>query len=216
MIHFGCSFKKDEADLLLSRENYLYKKRNGEYPLRFGGIWTADDIAEHEQICLDNFDLNMLFYDQLDGVQFDNQIERLKFEFPDFVEITDLTQEKERYGIYAMILDEYKQIYIGKTRKNFFYRIKKHWSDNVEFDRLIFGDWRKSKLPIDSFKALDTTRILVMPLEGYSEEDILIVEQVLVESIDEVFLANRLSGGSIQWSNRLTPYMCSKVKFRNL
>lgn len=214
MIHFGCNLRKQKDDLVLSRNNYMHKKRNGEYSFRFGGNWSPEAIAERESLNLANFDMNMQFYEQLDRVKFDHQLNQLRSKFPELEEVVDLTRERERYGIYILVLDEYKQIYVGKTFKNFFDRIRQHWKANVEFDRLIFCDPKKSKLAIDSFRALDTTRIFVMPL--LTEEDAVFeIERRIVEMVEEDFLANRLSGGSVNWTNVITPYMSERIKLRN-
>ena len=215
MIHFGCNLKKSANELTLSRDNYMYKKKNGEYAFKFKGNWSQEEIAEREQLNLANFDINMHFYDQLDRALFERQLEKILTMFPGFEEVTDLTLEFDRRGIYLLVLGKYKQLYIGKTYKNFLERIKKHWSNNVEFDRLIFFDWRKSKLSIDSFKALDTTQIFVLPLSA-TEDSLLKIESQLVEVVEGEYLANRLSGGSVDWSNRVTPYMSEKVKLRDL
>jgi hypothetical protein len=61
-------------------------------------------------------------------------------------------------GAYVMVLDRYKQAYIGQAW-DIRARIKRHWSGTKQFDRLIFPDKETSVLSIDSFRALDTTRI---------------------------------------------------------
>lgn len=214
MMHFGCNLRKQASELTLSRDNYMYRKKNGEYSFKFGSNWNQEDIAERERLNLENFDMNMHFYDRLDRASFERQLEKVLARFPEFEEVTDLTQESNRRGIYLLVLGQYKQLYVGKTYKNFLERIKKHWTNNVEFDRLIFGDWKKSKLSIDSFKALDTTQIFVLPLNA-TEDSILKIESQLVEMIKGEYLANRLSGGSVNWSNRITPYMSEKLKLRD-
>ena len=72
--------------------------------------------------------------------------------------ITDLRTLDDREGAYVMVLDDYRQAYIGQAwdmRR----RIKAHWSGTKQFDRLIWGDVHDSVLSIDSFRALDTTAV---------------------------------------------------------
>lgn len=88
-----------------------------------------------------------------------------------------------------MILDEYKQAYLG-TASDIYKRIITHWIKQKEFDRLIFGGVEHSRLSIDSFRPLDTTRIYVMKTKRtYSSED------RYINSISEKYLLNRTGGG---------------------
>ena len=89
-----------------------------------------------------------------------------------------------------MILDDFCQSYIGTT-KNIYHRIYQHWAKNFPFDRLIFGEVSTSKLSINSFKALDTTRILVA-----LSSDIYVDENNFIEAFPTTFLLNRISGGA--------------------
>ncbi len=59
-----------------------------------------------------------------------------------------------------LVLDEYKQVYIGQST-DIKSRILHHRSKKKPFDRLIFGSVENSILSIDSFGALDTTRIYI-------------------------------------------------------
>ena len=76
-------------------------------------------------------------------------------------QIFDLNDCKEMCGIYVLVLDEYKQVYIGQA-KDIKKRVMQHWSKQKPFDRLIFGGVNNSVLSIDCFGALDTTRIFVL------------------------------------------------------
>ena len=106
-----------------------------------------------------------------------------------------------------MVLDEYKQVYIGKTtdiRK----RIMQHWSRIKPFDRTLFPmyAYEKSGFSIDFFRALDTTRIFVWKkhiVEGLEEE--------LIGNFPKSFCTNRI-GGDV--SNAIA--ILGKIKERNL
>lgn len=60
-----------------------------------------------------------------------------------------------------------------------------YWSKEKQFDRLIFGNSENSKLSIDSFRALDTSRILV-----HYTEDIYSIEDQYINSIPDMFLSD--------------------------
>ncbi len=64
-----------------------------------------------------------------------------------------------------MILDNYKQVYIG-IADNIKKRILQHWKNSP--NTMIVGTKNNSKLCIDSFKALDTTRIFVYTNEQFA------------------------------------------------
>ncbi|WP_091227261.1 hypothetical protein [Microbacterium sp. 3J1] len=74
------------------------------------------------------------------------------------IEVTDLTQWDGVGGLYIMVLAEYRQVYVGATSSftGIAKRIRQHWTNQKQFDRLIWGDVDTSILSIDSFRALDT------------------------------------------------------------
>lgn len=53
-----------------------------------------------------------------------------------------------------MVLDEYRQVYIGATSESAgtAERIRQHWSGQKQFDRLLAGSVETSVLSIDSFR----------------------------------------------------------------
>ena len=107
-----------------------------------------------------------------------------------FIEVKDLKNYIGKKGIYVLILDEYKQAYLGLTDRGIKERIKDHWNAKKEPERLIFGQAFNSILSIDSFGALDTTRIFVK-LDGPLYE----IEYKLVDEFDKRYLLNRTIGG---------------------
>ncbi|MGK7377557.1 hypothetical protein ACSFXN_06920 [Planococcus sp. 1R117A] len=108
-----------------------------------------------------------------------------------FKEITDLVGLKDVPGYYLMVPDEYSQVYVGRSQ-NIKHRIQSHWNKQKEFDRLIFGSKENSVLPIDSFKALDTTRIFVY-ITGELDQH----EDEFINSINAKYLLNRTRGGTL-------------------
>lgn len=56
-----------------------------------------------------------------------------------FEGVADLNEYDNNSGYYMLVLDKYKQIYIG-TMYNIKKRIREHWVKRRPFDRLIFGE----------------------------------------------------------------------------
>ena len=85
------------------------------------------------------------------------------------METDDLNELAGKQGVYILVLDEYKQAYIGKSEAagGMKQRILNHWSKRKEFGRLLNGKVESSILSIDSFGALDTTRIFYKELKWY-------------------------------------------------
>ena len=97
-----------------------------------------------------------------------------------------------------MVLDKYKQIYIGQSKRDVVERIINHWKRKVEFENLLIGKVNESKLSIDTFGMLDTTRIYIEdidPLYYNNSEKIDKREEYLINSIPEQYLINKVGGG---------------------
>lgn len=222
MIHFGLTVLPGRKGLKIVREKYAeINKRSSTYikniekrsdPKLFdpnyhiirdgrkikcfedelGRFYTDEYCEEYQKDCLKNYDINMTFFQSLSKEKFDKEVERFKKKNRKFEEVHDLN-EYDSSGYYVMILDEYKQVYIGTT-SNIKTRIRQHWSTTKSFDRLLFpfNAIDTSKLSIDSFRALDTTRILAMKTNNiYTYED------NYINQFSPEFVANRLSGGII-------------------
>lgn len=151
----------------------------------------TDEWAEnHYRNCMENLGLNMRFFSSLNQNDFEKYL--LSFVKRNrFKEIDDLKTVLGVEGIYILVLDEYKQVYIGVS-SDIKRRILQHWSSKKEFDRLIFGGKEQSILSIDSFGALDTTRIFYKPC-GWWEKDK--TEEKYVSSFKNIYRLNRVSGG---------------------
>ena len=108
-----------------------------------------------------------------------------------FVEIKDLNDIKGKKGIYILVLDSYKQIYIGQTNRDLKERIIRHFNIDIPFQKVpfIYCD----TLPIDAFKPLDTTRIYTL----YTSEQSIIdeIESKLINDCNKKFLLNKTIGG---------------------
>ena len=137
-----------------------------------------------------NFDLNMKYFKSLDYDDFDKKL-KLFVKKNRFVEANNLN-DLVVSGIYMLVLDKYKQVYIGIS-DNIRKRILNHWSKKKDFDRLIFGKVEESILSIDSFGALDTTRIFYKKVNTFF--DIFSSEEKYVKNFDNKYLLNRVGGG---------------------
>lgn len=205
--HFGVWITKNDR-LRINRENYVrvnkkntigtsfytkYYHENAEIYNMFedASCTTYSDewCEKFRQKCLANYDLNMLYFGKLSSVDFNDTLNTFLKKNSKFFQVFDLNDVDNVSGIYLIVLDEFKQVYIGQSI-SIKRRILSHWSKVKEFDRLIYGDERNSILSIDSFGALDTTRIYV-----YETHDLFTEEQNLVDGMPSFYRLNRIGGG---------------------
>ncbi|PVE58825.1 hypothetical protein [Microbacterium testaceum] len=212
MEHFGVRVQRGPKNgLRLVREEYarISKTNTTWFPReRFPKLWEAqaDNFEDadhrilsdewcqrHRALALENFDLNMQFFERLDRGSFEAAVARMLETVPGLTEIYDLGPWEKKAGLYVMVLDEYKQMYVGHTgaANGVKARIRQHWSSSKAFDRLLWGTVEGSILSIDSFRALDTTRIFVAKPRNRE-----LAEAKLIRAIGREFLANRVYGGS--------------------
>jgi hypothetical protein len=126
-------------------------------------LFHSDEwCEEHRERALQNFDLNMAHFASLDRDEFESALKSVVASQPGMVEVTDLTKWDGVPGLYIMVLDEFAQVYVGVAgaSSGIAKRIRQHWANQKQFDRLIWGSVDTSILSIDSFRALDTTRIV--------------------------------------------------------
>ena len=210
--HIGVWLNKNSV-LSISREHYaVIDKRNSFWSPKYvrtmmkycwkDGVpdWFEDSTCktyteewceEHRQDCLKNFDINMSRFDGITQERFENVLNFLKSSAP-LQKVDDLSL-CNCSGIYIMVLNKYKQLYIGQA-KNIKERIKHHWYAKKEFDRLLFGKVEQSIISIDSFGALDTTDIYILPMSIMNLNE---AEKAFVNSINPIFLLNRVDGGEL-------------------
>ena len=88
--------------------------------------YTEQWVKQHYSDCMENFDLNMRFFDSLDEKNFtkhlDSFVKKNKLR-----EVFDLKDIAGIEGIYVLVLGQYKQAYIGKS-SDIKRRILVHWS----------------------------------------------------------------------------------------
>ena len=224
--HFGETLRASKYSFRLVRDEYalINRKPSTRLPrdLCSDALWAAQDWAfededhtrfsdeyynDQQAAALENFDLNMAFFAQLSGREFLETLNEMLRQHHNLRPVTDLTTVDGVEGAYVMVLDRYKQAYIGQAC-DIRARIKRHWGGTKQFDRLIFGDMNSSVLSIDSFRARDTTRIFAAKTSRGLQ-----MEERLVNAFPADFLINRVPGGDRIMGSRFLP---SEVKRRQL
>ena len=153
--------------------------------------YTDDWVKKHYSDCMENFDLNMKYFDGINYNDFNNYLNSY-VKKNKFKQVFDLSELKDVIGVYIIVLDRYKQVYIGISN-NIKRRILNHWSKKKDFDRLIYGSKDNSVISIDSFGALDTTRVFYKESKWHQDSNEL--EEKYVNSFEKQYLINRVSGG---------------------
>lgn len=205
--HFGV-YLKNSSKLRISRENYaivdnrntagneLYaqlcmppEKRKKIYADDACTTYTDEWCQKHREDCLMNFDLNMKYMQELSSEKFEEALNAFLLKNKKFIQVFDLNECEGKSGVYMLVLDQYKQCYIGQS-VSIKKRVMAHWNKTKQFDRLIWGRVENSILSVDSFGALDTTRIFVL----YTN-DLMRAERRLVNSMPSEYCLNRIGGG---------------------
>ena len=163
-------------------------------------VYNEEFIKRNKEAILKNLNLNLKFYTELDSEEFNKNLDKvLKLKKNNGLKkVTDLKEYIGKKGIYIMVLDKYKQIYIGQSKRDVVERIINHWKRKLEFENLLIGKVNESKLSIDTFGMLDTTRIYIEdidPLYYNNSEKIDKREEYLINSIPEQYLINKVGGG---------------------
>lgn len=190
IVHFGLNFRYSPRGYYLTRENYITvnKKPSFKYVKEdYSDTWCK----RQSERALQNFDKNMERYAGLCAKEFNTALACFLKKHREFKEVTDLKPYTNKNGYYILVLDHYKQVYIG-TSSNITRRIRTHFTKIKEFDRLIFGNVENSTLSVDSFLHYDTTRIFV-----YVTNKVFISEEKYIKSMPETFLLNRVGGGEV-------------------
>ncbi|TSE15049.1 GIY-YIG nuclease family protein [Arthrobacter sp. KBS0703] len=155
-------------------------------------IRTDEFCRRHREMALENFDLNMAFFAQIPQESFDEALGEMLRKNKRLRPVTDLKTLDGEWGVYVLVLDEYRQAYIGQSSWDMRKRIKAHWTGTKQFDRLLWGGVEESVMSIDSFRALDTTRIFAARTINYDA-----MEARLVRSVPPDYLLNRIGGGAV-------------------
>lgn len=199
--HFGVKVLEGKHGLKLTRENYAIVSNKNSlcrfsrdiYADEEGRIYSDEWCKQQLEDCLKNYDLNMKYFSLLDHNEYNEEIKKFLKINKKFTEVIDLTLYDGKPGYYLMILDEYCQLYLGTTN-DIKRRIIQHWSKSKPFDRLLFpmGAVDSSILSIDSFRALDTTRIY-----AYATNKTFNSEDAFINQFSAKFVCNRMAGGKV-------------------
>lgn len=79
----------------------------------------------------------MKYFKSLNKTDFENAITNFLNKYKGFRSVENLSDFDGICGYYIMVLDKYKQVYIGKS-ENIKRRILSHWSSTKAFDRTLF------------------------------------------------------------------------------
>lgn len=202
MEHFGVQLMNRGKAFNISKEEFALVNTNPSLPFfpelakqnayadADGSAYSEEWCKEYRELCLRNFDLNMHYFSTLDEVEFNGALEKFFQKYKRFVAVSSLNEYREVEGYYIMVLDEYKQVYIGKT-KDIRKRIMQHWSKTKPFDRTLLPmyAWNTSTFSIDFFRALDTTRIFVWKKKMTDS-----TEAKLIRDFPSKFCTNRIGG----------------------
>ena len=198
--HFGVRAFDKKYGLKLTREKYALIKKKSSLPYfksmkenyedEAGKFYKDEWCISYQKLCLENFDLNMLFFQSLDNTKFKAEINAVVDKYS-LKPVEDLKQYDYCGGYYLMVLDEYNQVYVGYST-NIRKRIQQHWSASKSLDRLLFPMYKvkSSRLSIDSFRPLDTTRLYAIK-RRHSKK----FEDTLIKSFSDDFVINRINGG---------------------
>jgi hypothetical protein len=155
-------------------------------------ILTDEFCHRQREAALENFDLNMAFFAQIPQADFEEALQGMLAKNKRLRPVTDLKTLDDEWGVYVLVLDEYRQAYIGQSSWDMRKRIKAHWNGTKQFDRLLWGGVEESVMSIDSFRALDTTRVFAARTINYDA-----LESRLVRSFPPDYLLNRIGGGAV-------------------
>ena len=179
--HFGVKIKEKPSNHI-NKDTYLSAKPEGMTG------WKEEHYPQQIKKASLNYDLNMSYFASIKQDDFDSFLSKILKKYK-FTECFDLKELSYVEGVYMIVLDEFKQVYIGIS-SDIKKRIMSHWSSQKSLERLIFGDVCNSILSVDSFGALDTTRIFY--IKTYSTYT---TEEKIVKNLDTRFSLNRTAGG---------------------
>lgn len=195
LLNKGKSFRliKEEFAIIDTKPSFNFShglaKKNA-YIDEKGSAYREEWCEAYRELCLKNFDLNMEYFSMLDKAEFENALTAFLKRYHGFEEVKDMNKYSEIEGYYIMVLDDYRQVYIGKT-DNIKKRIMQHWTKNKPFDRTLFPmyEYQKSCFSIDFFRALDTTRIYAWKRDLSD-----FLEAELIDEFPQQFCTNRIGG----------------------
>ena len=200
--HFGVKVIKKKYSLSMCRAEFAQINRKSSFGVFFecldergaycdkqALIYDEKWCEEYREICLRYYDSSMTYFESLDKIEFDKAIKAFLRKHRGFKELHDLHRVENKSGYYMMIMDQYKQAYIGRSI-DIAARIRQHWNKVKPLDRTMLPVYNeKSVFSVDFFRALDTTRIYVWP-----RKYVLGIESELIADFPSKFSCNRIGG----------------------
>ena len=162
IFHFNLKLKKQDNNKL-TRKNYCIPSNKSSYSGK--DTYSDEWVKNQYNKCLKIFDDNMKKFSKLNHDEFNKHLIKFVKKY-NFKEIKDLNKVNNISGIYIMVLDNYSQVYIGMSKNTIKRRIIEHWRRKIPFDRLLPAKKQDTLMAIDSFGALDTTRIFYKQVDG--------------------------------------------------
>lgn len=215
--HLGLRLRGNESSLWLSPETYVTTSRRLHQGWPHGSLsgdvsqpcwlgelcgssYELDEGGWHRKVApelydelreqaLVNLELNLRYFGGLDRAAFSGMIDGLQERFARLRTMTDLTVLDGVPGVYVLVMDGYCQAYVGQSG-DMLRRIRQHWSYHRAINRLVWGDAETSVLPVDAFRALDSTRVLAWRTTRTD-----LYEQRVEAAVERQFSANRIEGG---------------------
>lgn len=209
MQHFGEWLGSSQFGDVMSRATYGYPSRTphqrfrrDQMPARY---WAdrAWQFCDEEQTrfsdafllwnrdrALRNLDVSLAYFNTLDADEFETALTAVLSKGRSLRPVEDLTEWEGVEGVYVMVFDKFKQLYVGQST-NIRKRVRHHWTGRKGFDRLVWGTPYDSILPVDELRALDTTRLYAV---RSLHPDAL--ETRLERAADPRFTVNRTAGGA--------------------
>ena len=170
MNYLGMEYIKDEMTYSHLNENNFITEFNAEtdkYLSKYEDRQNLEMIYKKYKDCfmdnsekfINNLRINLHFFKSLDEIGFKKEVERVSLKYH-FKQIDDMSSYKN--CLYMAVLDEYKQIYVGKCVNGLKNRMRKHWNAKIIPNRQIWsGGFEYSRIKYDNFKLFDTTRLYV-------------------------------------------------------
>lgn len=181
--HFGVKVGKIGG---LSISEAIYMNGFLNYMLREKLKWPIDSVYNFSMLYNRKqwFDERMHKADENKPEKFRKWLESFIEENTCFSRVEDLKEWKNINGIYMLVLEKYKHVYIGQSN-NIKKRIQQHWrSDNY------------MSCGIDAFRAYDTTEIYAFRTKVNDTDH---EEYELLNKIPPEYRMNYMSGGKIDF-----------------
>jgi hypothetical protein len=76
-------------------------------------IHTDEFCRRHQNLALENFDLNMTFFAQIPQESFEEALPEMLRKNTRLRSVTDLKSLDGEVGVYVLVLDDYRQAHVG-------------------------------------------------------------------------------------------------------